>query len=103
LGKLKIVADTNIFVSSVFWSGNPCNIIRKAINQEIIALFAHFISPKEKVSFIKEDEKDNIILECAVSANADYIVSGDYHILNLKEYKGIKIATAAKLLEILKM
>jgi len=39
-----------------------------------------------------------IVIECAVSCGADYIVSGDKHLLKLKEYEGIKIINAADFL-----
>lgn len=58
-------------------------------------------SPTEKLEVIKADEADNSILECAVSGGADYIVSGDRHLLRLKEYAGINIVKAAKMVEIL--
>jgi len=45
------------------------------------------------------DIKDNKYLECAAAANADYIVSGDRHLLELSEYNGIKIVTAKEYLE----
>jgi len=40
----------------------------------------------------------NIVLACAVAARAEVIVSGDNHLLELKEYDGIPILTAAQLL-----
>ncbi len=40
---------------------------------------------------VKEDPKDNKFLDCAVSANVDYIISGDEHLLKMKEFKGITI------------
>ena len=133
MGKSILVADTNILVSSIFWSGNPYKIIQKGINQDIIIftsndiiselkrvlkrdfhleeqeiediidslmLFLHLTETSEKINVIKEDEKDNIILECAVSCNADYIISGDSHLLDLKQYKNIKIISARKFLDI---
>jgi len=36
LDKICVVADTNILISSVFWSGNPYKIVQKAIDQEIL-------------------------------------------------------------------
>lgn len=33
---------------------------------------------------IKEDPDDNKFLDCAVSASADYIISGDDHLLKLR-------------------
>jgi uncharacterized protein len=37
------------------------------------------------------DPDDNKFLECAYSGNAEYIVSGDPHLLNLKVYQGIAL------------
>ena len=34
---------------------------------------------------------DNRIIECAVEANADYLVTGDAHLLDLRRYKHIEI------------
>ena len=46
------------------------------------------------------DKDDNRYLECAVAANADYIISGDIHLRELKEYRGIRIVNPAEYLEI---
>jgi len=46
------------------------------------------------------DKTDNIYLECAVAAKADYVISGDIHLRELKEYQGIKIVNPAEYLEI---
>ena len=57
------------------------------------------VQPKEKISLIKEDPSDNRILECAVAADADYIISGDLkHLQPLKEFRGIPILSPAKVL-----
>jgi predicted nucleic acid-binding protein len=45
-----------------------------------------------------KDEADNRILECAVAGNADFIVSGDRHLLSLKEFRDIPIVRAAEFL-----
>jgi predicted nucleic acid-binding protein len=37
-----------------------------------------------------------------MTANVDYIISGDIHLLELKEYDHIKIVTAKNYLEIVK-
>jgi len=52
-------------------------------------------------SIIKEDEKDNMFLECAFTGKADYIVSGDKHLLELKSFQKIPIISPVKLLKIL--
>lgn len=41
------------------------------------------------------DNDDNKFIECAVDAEALYIVSGDKDLLDIQEYQGIKIITAA--------
>jgi len=55
---------------------------------------SNFIEVKLKIDVIKEDPTDNIFLECAVDGKADYIVSGDHHLLNIGDYKGIQIVKA---------
>jgi predicted nucleic acid-binding protein len=42
-----------------------------------------------------------MVLECAVEGEADYIISGDRHLLSLKEYKGIKILIAKEFVELI--
>jgi putative PIN family toxin of toxin-antitoxin system len=53
-----------------------------------------FIEIKSKVDVVKEDPTDNIFLECALDGKADYIVSGDHHLLNIGSYEGIQILRA---------
>jgi putative PIN family toxin of toxin-antitoxin system len=47
-----------------------------------------------QVDAIPADPADNMVLACAVEGHADYIVSGDTHLLSLREYAGIPIITA---------
>ena len=61
---------------------------------------ADVVSPGIRLNIIKH-KTDNRILECAVKARVDYIVSGDKHLLGLKEYKGIRSITPAQFLKIL--
>ncbi len=68
--------------------------IEKAIAK--IALISTLIEPNININEIKEDLADNRVLECAISCKADFIVSGDKHLLNLEEYEGIKIIKAAE-------
>jgi len=70
------------------------SIVDKAINYSII------VQPKEKIDVVKEDSKDNKIIECAVEGKVDYIISQDKHLLDIKEFRGIKITTPKDFLEI---
>ena len=54
-----------------------------------------------QVDAIPADPADNMVLACAVEGHANYIVSGDTHLLSLREYAGIPIITARAFLEIL--
>lgn len=53
---------------------------------------AEIVKPKLKINVLS-DEPDNRVLECAVAARADAIVTGDKAMLALKTYKGIQIMT----------
>jgi len=64
------------------------------------AMFTLPIKPLEKISVIDADADDDKFIECAVAAKAGYIVSGDKHLLDLKNYRGIQIMKAAHFLDI---
>ena len=65
---------------------------------ELVLSFSMIVIPTQKVSIIKKDPSDNMFIDCALAADAKYIISGDAHLLDLGEYKGIKILTAKKFL-----
>ena len=69
------------------------NIIEK------ILLFVKMIEPKQKIDIIKDDPDDNKVIECAIESSSDYIVTYDWHLLKLKEYKGIKILKPEEILK----
>jgi len=48
---------------------------------------------------ICEDPDDDKFLACAEVSKADFIVSGDAHLLSLKKYQGCPIITAEKFLK----
>lgn len=60
---------------------------------EIIVFSSQIIEPKKRLKIIKQDPSDNKIIECAVEAGASFIITGDKHLLNIKEYAGIKIVS----------
>ncbi len=65
---------------------------------EILFEIANIVDTKIKLDVIKEDPDDNFLLECAVEVNADYIISGDEHLLRMKEFRGIKIVSVSEFL-----
>lgn len=54
----------------------------------------HLVTPVETLSVLA-DEPDNRILECAVAANADLIVTGDRQMLALGNFRDTRIVTLA--------
>ena len=67
------------------------------ILSEITAV-AELVVPSEEISLISSDPPANRVLECAVEAAAEYIVSGDSHLLDLSEYSTIRILSPSQFL-----
>ena len=62
--------------------------IRQAL--KFISRTAEILKPTVRLRVLK-DIPDNRILECAFQARADLIVTGDRHLLKLREFEGISI------------
>jgi putative PIN family toxin of toxin-antitoxin system len=60
---------------------------------------AELVKPARRIHLLK-DEPDNRILECAIHGKADLLVTGDKEILQLQEYKGVKIINLKQYLEL---
>ncbi len=63
--------------------------------------FATVVESAERLTVIAEDPEDDKFVECAVSGGADYIVSGDRHLLKLGYYRGVRILSAGEFLALL--
>ena len=67
--------------------------------EEILPIANDFVATAQliyvisDINVVAQDPTDNIFLECAVDSNADYIISGDHHLLNIKKYRGIHIVS----------
>lgn len=57
---------------------------------------------KIPVEAVKADPDDDKLIAAALEGKADYVVSGDKHLLNLKKYQGIKISSPRDFVKILK-
>ena len=70
------------------------------VNQIVTELNAisELVLPSERIQQIEANESDNHVLECAVEAHADYIVSGDVHLLELKEFRSIQVVSPQQFL-----
>ena len=63
---------------------------------------AAVIDPLRRPEVFEGGHADNRILECAVGASADYLVTGDRrHLLPLEEHQGARIVNAPRFLSVL--
>ena len=66
---------------------------------EAMAESAGLVFPVERARGATTDPDDDMVLECALAAEADFIVSGDKrHLLPLKKFRGIPILSPAAFL-----
>lgn len=75
---------------------------RRASPAELFAKIASMctvIQVDQVVKGVCADADDEKFLSCAVAANVDFLVSGDRHLLDLKEYRLIRILTAREFYE----
>lgn len=61
------------------------------------------VVPLATLYVIERDPTDNRYLECAIAGDAQYIVSGDKHLLELKEYRSIQIVTPTEFVMLLSL
>jgi len=102
-GKIKIAVSQDILkelaevlVDKKFRA--PVSFVQQTIHE--LSEITELVIVTDKITVIKDDPDDNRILECAVSAKADYIVSGDSDLLSLKHFKKIKILSPSDFLHL---
>lgn len=61
---------------------------------------SEFVEVKTEVQAIKADPTDDIFLALAIDGNADAIVSGDHHLLDLKKFEEIPMLTIRRFLSL---
>lgn len=74
---------------------NKYNLKDEEIEQAAgtIKKFAVVVPDVIKVEVVKDDPDDNKVLACALLVKADYIISGDSHLLDLGVFENIPIIT----------
>src|SRR5687768_16948239 len=120
---MRVVIDTNVLVSGIFWKGSPSKVLEKWAKDEIqvvttleilreyqetleeldhspdknlarhwllfVAQNSTIISPKTTVKICRDPDDDKV-LNCALSAGAKYIISGDKDLLSLEKFQSIE-------------
>jgi putative PIN family toxin of toxin-antitoxin system len=66
--------------------------------QQILGL-ARLVEPVQPLNVVKDDPDHNRIVECAVEAGSEYIVTKDKDLMRLGEYGGIKMIRPADFLK----
>jgi len=128
---MKVVFDTNIFISAFLFPGSQgeqafllahrhkvdlytsipiltetARVLREQFEQseqeitaalKIIGRASTIVRPARKLTVL-EDIPDNRILECAVTVEADLLVTGDQHLLKLKKFEAVPIVRLADFL-----
>lgn len=73
-----------------------------ALRVRAIRRIAYLVHPTERIAVVTANDDDNRILECAVAARAEFLVTGDRaHLLPLGSYRGTRIIAPDQFLEIL--
>ncbi|GIW53560.1 MAG: PIN domain-containing protein [Gemmatimonadales bacterium] len=67
-----------------------------------IRAIAHIVEPTERITIVTAKDDDNRILECALAAQAEFLITGDKaHLLPLESYRTVRIVTPGQFLDIL--
>jgi putative PIN family toxin of toxin-antitoxin system len=128
---IRVVADTNIYVSALMFGGLPGVFLELALLESFTLVasaalldeldeklrlkfgvstqdaatirarlegVARMVQPHRVLNVVHDDPDDNRVLECASTGKADYVVSGDRHLLKIGSYEGIPIVTVRQFL-----
>lgn len=89
-----ILAETiGVLRDKFHWDGHRLHLARLELQK-----ITNRVQPTQTIA-IADDPDDDRILECAITAGSDYILSYDKDLLRLREYSGIKIVTASDFLQ----
>lgn len=61
--------------------------------------FSEFVIPEERIKVVDADPADDKFLEAAIAGKVDFIVSGDHHLLELKEFRSIPILSGREFMD----
>ena len=71
--------------------------VKRFLEQDVRP-YMELVAVHTAVHVIQADPSDNKFLACALDGHADVVVSGDHHLLDLKQFRGIPIVTARQFL-----
>ncbi len=71
---------------------------RVIVAEEFIRACTFEVAPTERLNVVPDDDDDNRVLECAVAANCEYVVTGDSDLLRIGSYRDIEIVRVSEFL-----
>ena len=79
----------------------PFQLSENEANQVLEAMgrLAEIVQTHSRIT-VCHDEMDNRVVECAIDGKAECIISGDFHLLGMGSYRGIKIMTVSDFLNL---
>ena len=110
--RLRIVLDSNVLISAVVFGGKPREILNLVIRGELtlivspaildeveaargvikeIEALAEIVDPATVVSAVPEDPDDDRVIACALDGRAEYLITGDHHLLKIGVYSALSI------------
>ena len=79
--------------------GLTAQYVQNAVSE--ITAIAEWETPGKHHSIVAEDPADDLVLDCGVAADADYLVTGDRHLLRIGSLGRMRIVTPQELIGIL--
>ena len=130
---MRIVIDTNVLISAIFWTGKPKQLLNHVRRERITFVTSNQLLDELREILIRQDkpfhlpdneadqvvealrgsaevveshsriticrdEMDNRVIACAIDGKAEYIITGDLHLLGLRSYQSVKIMTVSDFL-----
>lgn len=133
---MRVVIDTNVWISGLLWHGPAWQILRLAESDTLtlcmtlsmldelkavshypklqsrlhqldfqvadlmgyVLRLAKLFEDPEGPILVRADPDDDLFLRCAEFVGARYIISGDHHLLDLKQHAGIPVLTPREFL-----
>lgn len=93
----QILAEYENVLNKKFYNIAKEDQIKETIAK--ITRLSEIVDPKIKVEIVKDDPADDKIIECAITGNSQFIISGDKHLLKIKKIGMIEIVSAKEFLE----
>ena len=90
---MRVVVDTNVFVSGVFFGGPPGRVLAAWRDGTIEVVVSPLPEP------VCSDPDDDKFLACAIAAGATHVVSGDRGLLASSPYRKVIVIRPRELVD----